>query len=191
MIQKNQQRIAEASRPLTPVVMVARHVASPAADLLDSHSVALDPETTVGLSRPDRRTAEEVSREAAERSIAAEQADREREARMENVRKRGNVYLPEDGDLLINQGKGSLVKIQGKLAKVHTTDTGTVFLSFSRKFQKDELRAYVDKDDATRELTEASLGHLVGHTIQMEGTLRISGSRPEVGIKARSAITEP
>jgi hypothetical protein len=190
LVQRNQQRIVEASGPLVKLAPVTLKVAAQEPGPPAIHSSSHDPETSVSLSRPNLRTSEQVSREATEKMAAAQQAERVVMDRQEAVRKRGDVYLSDDGDLLLAR-KGSVVKIEGRLAKVHATQAGNIYMSFSQKAGKNGPRGYVERDDVTPDLTPGSLENLVGRTIQMEGPLRIKNHRPEVKIKLRSAITEP
>ncbi len=191
LIQKNQQRIAEASRPLTPIESISRHGETLESDSSDIPLASHDQEITATGWRGSQRTSEQVSQEAAERMIAATQADRELNERMEKVRRRDGVYLASDGDLLANIEKGSWVKIEGILANVHSTKAGNIYLSFPKERGKTVARAYVESSNTTPDLNEASLKNLKDHRIQIEGILRFRNKRPEVMLKQRSAITQP
>ncbi len=191
LIQKNQHRIVEESGPQTPVVSVPRYAPTRNPDLEEIHTVSRDLKPTGNLSHGGPRTAEQASRLAMESTATAEQAESDLNQRMEKIRRRGGVYLATDGDLLENQEKGSWVKIEGMLAKVHTTGTGNIYLSFSNERGKTMARAYVVSDDSGPGLNEANLKNLMGHRIQVEGVLRTMGNRAEVRIKQRSAIIEP
>jgi len=152
-------------------------------------------------SKPSReRNPEDVQRRINELSAkvasATEKSAQSIESQQAELEKNGGVYSPSLRDLLMKQD-GKPVEVKGRLKSLEYSNTKkSLYLVFDGD-NGDEwslARGCVTLRLAANDLKEEALKPLVGKTIKLKGVVdvqRAAGkSRPLIGIKERSAITE-
>ncbi len=187
LIQKNKARIAELSGPLE-----VESISIPAAISLQPASLPDAPSSTevvVIEQRPpsDRefreKSPEEATRMSRDMMAKRQQDDAVIQARREAVRKRGDIYLSGDGDLLLEK-KGSRITFEGNLVDTRFSGSGkTFYLEFSGSDSKNGPRGVVSKEDFTGEMTPGFFQQLTGKKIRIKGDAKKFMNRPEITIK--------
>lgn len=146
------------------------------------------------------RRLEDVQRAINEHSASVASANEKSaqtiESQQAELEKNGGVYSPSLRDLLLKQD-GKPVEVKGRLKSLEYSNTKkSLYLVFDGD-NGDEwslARGCVTLRFAANDLKEEALKPLVGKTIKLKGVVdvqRAAGkSRPLIGIKERSAITE-
>jgi hypothetical protein len=146
--------------------------------------------------RLKKRTAEQISQDAAEMLVSARKADEETAlktaARHAEIASRNGVFTVEDSELLLTMG-GVEVTLEGTLKDFkYSTSKATQYLVFSDGPATGEIRGSVLLRTAPAELKEDQLSSLKGKKISLRGKIRIDnfGKNPVIPIQSRDAIQE-
>ena len=146
--------------------------------------------------RTQKRTTEQINRDAAEMLVTAQKANAESAiktaARDAEIASRNGVFKVEDSELLLAMS-GKEVTIQGTLKGFKYSNTkATQYLVFSDDPAPGEIRGSVLLRTAPAELREDQLSSLKGKKISLRGKIRIEefGKTPAISIQSRDVIQE-
>jgi hypothetical protein len=146
--------------------------------------------------RTQKRTTEQINRDAAEMLVTAQKANAElaikTAARDAEIASRNGVFKVEDSELLLAMS-GKEVTIQGTLKGFKYSNTkATQYLVFSDDPAPGEIRGSVLLRTAPAELREDQLSSLKGKKISLRGKIRIEefGKTPAISIQSRDVIQE-
>lgn len=146
--------------------------------------------------RKQKRTTEQINRDAAEMLVSAQKADAESAiktaARNAEIASREGVFTVEDSELLLTMG-GKEVTIQGTLTGFkYSNSKATQYLVFSNDPAPGEIRGSVWLQTAPAEIKEDQLSSLKGKKISLRGKIKVEnfGKTPMISIQSRDVIQE-
>lgn len=163
----------------------AVNLPQPPPPVIRGEPVLTEPAPPESAPRPQRRTAEQASQEAAALLASAAAKDAV-------IAARNGVFRVEDSAMLFAQA-GNEVTLEGTLKDFRYSKKETsLYLVFSDNPATGEVRGSVLLKSAPADLKEDSLSGLKGKKITLRGKVRIEnfGKSPVISIKSRSAIRE-